>query len=76
MSGEPEISRPLRPLATISRPAFALPAKHWIVSAHVSNLTYKLYNAGFGSAAELGAPFNVGDAVRPRLWSVSGSYRW
>jgi len=53
-----------------------LERKHWIVSGHVSNLTNKLYNAGFSSAAELGAPFNVGDAARPRLWSVSGSYRW
>jgi len=26
MSDEPEISRPLRPLATISRPTFAVPA--------------------------------------------------
>jgi iron complex outermembrane recepter protein len=53
-----------------------LEKKHWLVSGHVSNVTNKLYNAGFSSAAELGAPFNVGDAARPRLWSVSGSYRW
>jgi iron complex outermembrane recepter protein len=50
--------------------------KHWIVSGHVSNVTNTLYNVGFSSGPELGAPFNVGDAARPRLWSVSGSYRW
>jgi iron complex outermembrane receptor protein len=53
-----------------------LERKHWIVSAHVSNVTDKLYNVGFSSGPELGAPFNVGDVARPRLWSVSGSYRW
>jgi outer membrane receptor protein involved in Fe transport len=53
-----------------------LERKHWILSGHVSNVTNKLYNAGFSSAAELGAPFNVGDAARPRLWSLSGTYRW
>jgi iron complex outermembrane receptor protein len=53
-----------------------LERKHWIVSGHVSNVTNTLYNVGFSSGPELGAPFNVGDAARPRLWSVSGSYRW
>lgn len=35
MSGEPEISRPLRPLATISRPTFAVPAGAWDVHVHI-----------------------------------------
>jgi iron complex outermembrane recepter protein len=53
-----------------------LEEKHWTVSAHVSNVTNTLYNVGFSSGPELGAPFNVGDAARPRLWSLSGTYRW
>jgi len=53
-----------------------LEEKHWLVSANVSNVTNTIYNVGFSSAADLGAPFNVGDASRPRLWSVSGTYRW
>jgi 2-pyrone-4,6-dicarboxylate lactonase len=35
MSNEPEISRPLRPLETISRPTFAVPAGAWDVHVHV-----------------------------------------
>jgi 2-pyrone-4,6-dicarboxylate lactonase len=35
MSDEPEISRPLRPLETISRPAFAVPAGAWDVHVHI-----------------------------------------
>src|ERR1700731_2101394 len=35
MSGEPEISRPLRPLAAISRPTFAVPAGAWDVHVHI-----------------------------------------
>jgi iron complex outermembrane receptor protein len=50
--------------------------KHWKVLAHVSNVTNTLYNIGFVSAAELGAPFNGANAARPRLWSLSASYRW
>jgi hypothetical protein len=42
----------------------------------VSNVTDKLYNVGFSSGPELGAPFNVGDVGRPRLWTVAGTYRW
>ena len=53
-----------------------LEESHWLVSANVSNVTNTIYNVAFRSAAELGAPFNVGDASRPRLWSVSGTYRW
>ena len=53
-----------------------LEMKHWIVSGHVSNVTNTLYNVGFSSGPELGAPFNGANAARPRLWSLSGSYRW
>src|SRR5271156_6454430 len=35
MSDEPEISRPLRPLETISRPTFAVPAGAWDVHVHI-----------------------------------------
>jgi 2-pyrone-4,6-dicarboxylate lactonase len=35
MSASPEISRPLRPLETISRPAFAVPAGAWDVHVHI-----------------------------------------
>jgi 2-pyrone-4,6-dicarboxylate lactonase len=35
MSPEPEISRPLRPLATISRPTFAIPAGAWDGHVHI-----------------------------------------
>jgi iron complex outermembrane receptor protein len=53
-----------------------LEKKHWTLSAHVSNVTNELYNVGFSSGPELGAPFNVGDVGRPRLWTVAGTYRW
>jgi 2-pyrone-4,6-dicarboxylate lactonase len=35
MSDDPEISKPLRPLGTISRPAIAVPAGAWDVHVHI-----------------------------------------
>jgi iron complex outermembrane receptor protein len=48
----------------------------WSVGGHVSNVLNKLYNTEFISAAEVQAPFNVGGIARPRLWTVTLSYRW
>jgi iron complex outermembrane receptor protein len=49
---------------------------HWTLSAHVSNLFDTLYNTEFASAAEVGAPFNIGQIGRPRQWTVSLTYRY
>ena len=35
MSEEPEISRPLRPLETISRPTFTVPGGAWDAHVHI-----------------------------------------
>jgi iron complex outermembrane recepter protein len=48
----------------------------WSVAGHVFNVFDKLYNTEFVSAAEVQAPFNVAGIGRPRLWTVSLSYRW
>jgi iron complex outermembrane recepter protein len=48
----------------------------WSLSAHVSNLTDRLYNTGYSTGPDLGAPFNVGHIGPPRIWSVRGAYHW
>jgi iron complex outermembrane receptor protein len=48
----------------------------WSVAGHVSNVFNKPYNTEFISAAEFQAPFNVAGIGRPRLWTVTLSYRW
>jgi iron complex outermembrane receptor protein len=48
----------------------------WSVVGHVSNVFNKLYNTEYVSAAEVQAPFNVAGIGRPRLWTVTLSYRW
>jgi iron complex outermembrane receptor protein len=48
----------------------------WSVLGHVSNVFNKLYNTEYVSAAEVQAPFNVAGIGRPRLWTVTLSYRW
>jgi len=53
-----------------------LEGARWTVAAHVFNAFNKLYNTAFVSAAEVQAPFNVAGIGRPRLWTVTLSYRW
>jgi iron complex outermembrane receptor protein len=53
-----------------------LEGDRWTVAAHVSDVFNKLYNTAFVSAAEVQAPFNVAGIGRPRLWTVTLSYRW
>jgi iron complex outermembrane receptor protein len=53
-----------------------LEGAQWSVAAHVSNVFNKLYNTEFISAAEVQAPFNVAGIGRPRLWTVTLSYRY
>jgi len=48
----------------------------WSLAGHVSNVFNKLYNTEYISAAEVQAPFNVAGIGRPRLWTVTLSYRW
>jgi iron complex outermembrane receptor protein len=53
-----------------------LEGAQWSIAGHVSNVFNKLYNTEFVSAAEVQAPFNVAGIGRPRLWTVTLSYRW
>ena len=59
-----------------------LEGSRWTVSGHVSNLTNKLYNTAYISAAELGAPIGgdgkggAASVSRPRLWTAGFTYRW
>jgi iron complex outermembrane receptor protein len=53
-----------------------LEGRQWAVAGHVSNLFDKRYNTTFISAAELQAPYNVAGIGRPRLWTVTLTYRW
>jgi iron complex outermembrane recepter protein len=48
----------------------------WTVSAHASNLTSRLYNTGYSTGPDLGAPFNVGHIGEPRIWSAGAAYHW
>jgi iron complex outermembrane recepter protein len=48
----------------------------WTLSAHASNLTNRLYNTGYSTGPDLGAPFNVGHIGAPRIWSVGIAYGW
>ncbi len=48
----------------------------WTLAAHVFNLGDARYNTTFASAAEIQAPFNVAGIGRPRLWSLSLTYRY
>jgi iron complex outermembrane receptor protein len=53
-----------------------LEGPQWSIAGHVSNVFNKLYNTEYISAAEVQAPFNVAGIGRPRLWTVTLSYRW
>jgi outer membrane receptor protein involved in Fe transport len=53
-----------------------LEGRQWTVGGHVSNVFDKRYNTTFISAAELQAPYNVAGIGRPRLWTITLSYRW
>jgi iron complex outermembrane receptor protein len=53
-----------------------LEGAQWSIAGHVSNVFNKLYNTEFVSAAEVQAPFNVAGIGRPRLWTITLSYRY
>lgn len=65
-----------QPAYTLLNAGAHLDIGSWTLRAHGSNLLGARYNTAFISAAEVGAPFDVGGIGLPRSWVVSVSYRF
>ena len=72
---DPQDSVKQRPY-TVANAGVSLEARHWLLSAHVSNFTKVRYNTIYDPTYDIGAPFNVAHIGRPREWIVSMTFKY
>ncbi len=72
---DPQDSARQRPYGLLNA-GVRLERDHWVLSAHVSNITGTRYNTIYAPAYDIGAPFNVAHIGRPREFNITATARF